>query len=873
MRTKSLAAIVVVASIALTGCSNEDFSEFFSGQNEDSITALIVSNSRSDVTEAGVYSWTEGDAIDVWSTGGSTYSTYTAASADDAAANKFTGGGTADKGKYASYPSDIFSGLNDDAKSFTVTLPTSIGKDGDTYVPNANTPMLGTKGEGSSYEFKHLGAALRFVVNNIPASGLTEFRLTTIGGEKINGTYTVSISDADPTITLNPDQTEGSDSYSIKFSATSFNDDNTAAHFIVPIPAGTYSQGFKVELLNEGTVIATSKLRKEITLNRADLGIYPEITLDASEVNGTIEDPTEQSAALQSLQDAFENGGEYTFTHSISLADVALTLPAGKTLTLDLNGKTLHVDATVANRIKVAGDLTIKDSQGTGKILDIAGASSSLFWIGDPDAADHATSEHVASLTIEKDVTIIATKFAFIVRDKSKLTINGGSISVGNNAIYAYENSNIEINDGSIVSSATAIWADDNSTITITGGTISATTRLANVLKNATVTVSGGELTSSTYGILCVNSGSASTINIKGGTISASSIPLQVINKSVLNISGGEVSGSHIYSEGSSQVNVSGGKVHGTLNTIYATGTTAVTISDDAEITSDKICIVANDASEDATDSPSVTITGGKLKAGDGSTATESNYNCYAVNMTTNYGAFTMSGGTIESSGYGAALLGYTKAVISAGTINARAFALSGNGNYKDNEIIYSITGGTLKSTADFAVYLPNSTESSISGTAKIEGEGAIAIQRGTVTIDDSAEIIAHGTKEVKIPASGDGTNGVQYACVSAPARYGNTTVNIKGGKFTSGTYSSIIDVRHNGAVLSTYTRTISITGGTFDKNPAEYTYDTYTFKTDDDGNTTVATTTPNTDHFVPDGYTSTQNNDNTWTVSQNSGN
>jgi hypothetical protein len=867
MRTKSLAAIFVVASTALTGCSNEDFSEFFSSQNQTTIQAEIVGETRSDVSfesesQKALFKWTTGDKFDVWSATGATSTEFT-----NTEGNTFTGN-VSDLGEYATYPTEIVeSGINDNTTEVTFTLPASYEYT-DTYVADTRAPMLGKKSSDKNYSFKHLAAALYFNVIDIPTS-VTQFKVTAIGGEKINGDFTADISGDTPTLSLTDNN--GTSSYTIKFPA--FTDETTTAHFVVPIPVGTYSKGFKVELLNaEGTSIATSKLVKQIEIKRADLGVYPTITVDASEINGTIDDPTEQAAALQSLQDAFENGGEYTFTHSISLADVALTLPAGKTLTLDLNGKTLHVDATVANRIKVAGDLTIKDSQGTGKILDITGASSSIFWIGDPDAADHATSEHVASLTIEKDVTIIATKFAFIVRDKSKLTINGGSISVGNNAIYAYENSNIEINDGSIVSSATAIWADDNSTISITGGTINTTTKLANVLKNATVTVSGGELTSSTYGILCVNSGSASTINIKGGTISASSIPLQVINESVLNISGGEVSGSHIYSEGSSQVNVSGGKVHGTLYTIYATGTTAVTISDKAEVTSDQICIVANDASG-AEDSPSVTITGGSLKAGDGSTATESNYKCYAVNMTTNYGAFTMSGGTIESSGYGAALLGYTKAVISAGTINARAFALSGNGNYKDNEIIYSITGGTLKSTADFAVYLPNSTESSISGTAKIEGEGAIAIQRGTVTIDDSAEIIAHGTKEVKIPASGDGTNGVQYACVSAPARYGNTTVNIKGGKFTSGTYSSIIDIRHNGAVLSTYTRTISITGGTFDKNPADYTYNTYTFKTDDEGNTTVDTETSNNKNFVADGYTSTQNNDNTWTVSQNSGN
>jgi len=240
--------------------------------------------------------------------------------------------------------------------------------------------------------------------------------------------------------------------------------------------------------------------------------------------------------------------------------------------------------------------------------------------------------------------------------------------------------------------------------------------------------------------------------------------------------------------------------------------------------------------------------------------------------MTTSSGSFTMSGGIIDSEGYGVALLSYTKAIISGGEINACSFALSGNGNYQKDVIIYDITGGTLKSTTDFALYLPNNTNTSISGTAQIEGDGAIAIQSGTLTIKDSSKIIAHGTKQATIPVSGDGTAGLQYSCVAAPARYGVMTVNIEGGTFTSGTYSNIIDVTHKGVIPTVdgenyYTRTISVTGGTFDQSPAAVPTKIYTVS---DGVATLSETQEL--DYVADGYTSTQNNDNTWTVSQNSG-
>jgi hypothetical protein len=644
--------------------------------------------------------------------------------------------------------------------------------------------MLGTKTADKNYSFKHLAAALYFNVVDIPTT-VTQFKVTAIGGEKINGEYTVDISGTTPTLSLADNN--GSSSYTIKFPAFT---EKTSAHFVVPIPVGTYTQGFKVELLDaNNTSVATSKLAKNIEIARADLGVYPTITVDATEIDGTIEDPTAQAAALQSLKEAFVNGGEYTFTNNISLAEVALTLPADKSLTLDLNGKTLQVDATSANCIKVAGNLTIKDTQGTGKIEDITGADSSIFWIGDPDATEHATSEHAASLTVESG-TISATKNAFIVRDKSTLTIKDGSITTGAAAIYAYDNSTVSVENGTITSSAQPIYAVSGPKVNISGGTISGTYLY---ILNSTLAISGGSVT-----------GSAAGAAVLGGS--------------------------------------------------------SIEVSGDAKIVSPKICI---DAQEVSSKNPTVTISGGTITSGGGASQS-SNYANYGVKMNSSKGSFTMTNGTVSSNGYGVALIGYENATISGGELSGAAFAFSGLGTRSASTVKYNFLGGTFTSTKGYAIYLPNLTETTISGNTIVDSKCGIAIQRGELTIKDNVKVTANAESLAAIPVKGDGSFGLQYAALSASSRYGDTTVKIEGGTFKATDKATIFSVTYNGKANTNGKTSISITGGSFTEDPSAVTYNTYTF----DSNGDIATTTEHTDNYVAEGYTST-NNGSTWTVAQ----
>jgi hypothetical protein len=149
------------------------------------------------------------------------------------------------------------------------------------------------------------------------------------------------------------------------------------------------------------------------------------------------------------------------------------------------------------------------------------------------------------------------------------------------------------------------------------------------------------------------------------------------------------------------------------------------------------------------------------------------------------------------------------------GSITANAFAISGNGNDNTTSRNWEISGGTIKSPKDYAMYLPHLGVTTIKGDAQIIGEGGISIQRGTLNIQGSASITANGETEVEVPAAGDGTHGLYWAAVCAPARYGNTTVTIDNGTITSKGYAGDLSILYNSEETE-YTKTITVNGGNF---------------------------------------------------------
>jgi hypothetical protein len=155
------------------------------------------------------------------------------------------------------------------------------------------------------------------------------------------------------------------------------------------------------------------------------------------------------------------------------------------------------------------------------------------------------------------------------------------------------------------------------------------------------------------------------------------------------------------------------------------------------------------------------------------------------------------------------------------GKIEAGWYAVSGNGNNSTQHSVIKIQGGELISTADYAVYLPQSGETTISGGTIYGAAGGISLQRGILNISGDALITSKGTGSTG--EWGDGTGGQDSAALNIAAEYGDCTVSISGGKLTAEEEALIIKAD------TSHTSNLSVTGGTFSSNVSEYISDEYT--------------------------------------------
>ena len=90
---------------------------------------------------------------------------------------------------------------------------------------------------------------------------------------------------------------------------------------------------------------------------------------------GTTHYDTLAEAVTAATGSAINIMNDVKLTSDIDLTESKLVIPADKTVTLDLNGHTIHVANIVSSGIEVSGNLTLKDStdtskngKGTGKI-------------------------------------------------------------------------------------------------------------------------------------------------------------------------------------------------------------------------------------------------------------------------------------------------------------------------------------------------------------------------------------------------------------------------------------------------------------------------------------------------------------------------
>lgn len=326
-----------------------------------SFTAVMVDEPVTEATIAdnGTFAWSEGDEIALYNTVDDQFYPFTCEDGD----GLFNGEAPANASfSVAYYPASV-------AKTETsVTLP-------DTYsATDAQAgkvfPMVATP-DGNQLAFTHLGALLKFTVNDIPASATT---LTVSSDAAITGDFTPSVADGKKVIAAG----SGSASIAIPLSLT----ETSSLSFYVPLPVGSYNYTIAVSdgthtMLEKGTTAAK-------TIDRASLHKMKPLTVVPPTTDKKLRGRYNVDGAYKewgddSLVDFSPVDGHWGwFKASVSVPDYRITF---KLYTSDGNAYTGN---TKGNGRKVVRTLLPVAGDGQGDDFDVFTNHSDLDVYFDP---------------------------------------------------------------------------------------------------------------------------------------------------------------------------------------------------------------------------------------------------------------------------------------------------------------------------------------------------------------------------------------------------------------------------------------------------------------------------------------------------------
>lgn len=526
--------IIALAILLAVSCQRNELPEENSHKGTEKILTVGVvdeSDTRVGFDENNSFYWHKGDKIGVLTSSGFREMTLLD-NYHKKPSGVFVGNFQEEIGEYVVFP---YGNHMMENGVLTFVLPssytyTSIEADTNSF----NPPMLG-KIDGPNAQLRHLGSFFKISVTNIPAGG-EDMKMVFSADKRITGGF-----NADPfaeTPVINTDDSEGN-TVTIYFSNTVSGGSGT---FYIPAPLGTYGS-VGVEIF-DGDISIDSKTWTDQVVTR----MTPK--RGAVELNYIA---TINELPFGSLQDAINAADNNTVTLvSDIVLDTPLEVRSGKSVVLDLNGKTITETATSASAsylmsVKSGGELTIKN--GT---ISFAATTPDTMWGGEgqPPYPGYANNTITNQGTLILENTTIENKTSkggasyvidnyaganLIINEGTVLTQSGGDIAIrmfngGSGAI------NVTINGGTITGYR-AVWiqlASNNTAIapimnlTVNGGTLTSIEQTynqavysysyGNDMQNVLINVTGGTFN----GDIALTGGSnktnLETLNISGGT-------------------------------------------------------------------------------------------------------------------------------------------------------------------------------------------------------------------------------------------------------------------------------------------------------------------------------------------------------------------
>ncbi len=275
-------------------------------------------------------------------------------------------------------------------------------------------------------------------------------------------------------------------------------DENTAADAVLPLPLGTGAKGashyerliipqnnceltvvVSYQYWNNGIAQKTVENQEIKTIANIEAGKAYNFVLTLAEpgekIEFDVEDVTEwEEAGVKNAADlkaAFENGGTIFLAEDVILEET-LTIPAGKSVVLNLNGHTISQEkACTASYEMIAnnGELTI---MGNGKIsFKDTGAGDPAFGWGSYTIRNSGTLVIEDGVIEHLGVQDFATHMiCAIFQYSGSTTINGGVISTPNYRSARLWKGSMTINGGKFNGQLWVQAVDNSSVLTVNGG-------------------------------------------------------------------------------------------------------------------------------------------------------------------------------------------------------------------------------------------------------------------------------------------------------------------------------------------------------------------------------------------------------------------
>ena len=751
MKLRNLMQVACMATAALTAfsCSQEEFEN--SGRKGNiTVNATFEgagTDTRTTVNDEYKILWQDTDALGLFcSNAESNYSNTKLEYASGAGQTSATFNGSKPSGEtavFSIYPYQ--QNMSVSGNTLTMTLPATLTN----YNGSSNGPMYAkvTNPDNlSALSFKHMAAMIKLTVNKIPAEATT-FKI--IASNNIAGTCTVDLTAADPILTV---ASNGSKEITASFTASN---DIKSRNFYIPLPTGTYSS-ITAQLTNGSDKVYFTKTLNDKILGRRDILVVP--PLDCVVVDATT--PSALSTALADSKNLPQEAPTAATVTDIAVSGSFNTTSGsndGIAIPV-LQNSDINLTFNTAPTTSTAAPLTLTDKTNTSVSAPAATATNSV-------------SLAVPETTAEQEAPSVA-----ITMPSTTVTL----AAVGNKATY---------------------------------NEVTATTAQQTLIINAGVTVKkltvkGGNL--KIYGKVeqLVHDAGDTTIYIIKGT--EASLPATIDSKFVVQSDVAVLKTAFANGEDfklSADADITGQSVSVPAGKSVVLDLNGYTLTADNSATG-KIIVLGKMTLKDSS-----TEKKGKIVASQDYTA--ASYNGSLIEIAGEDASMTMESGNIsavretpDSNGqYGVGVTDGGDFPMTGGKIEAGWFAVAGNGNYKTQNSIINITDGELISTADYAVYLPQSGTTTISGGKVYGAAGGVCIQRGTLNVEGTALITSKGTGSTG--NWGDGTGGLDCAAINVSGAYGIATVNIKGGTLIAEAKSLITEG-------TTYTPVINVTGGTF---------------------------------------------------------